>query len=54
MEVAKKEGKSKKEKLADGKRKKQRISEEMPQYSYLSFTAVRIPSLAIGTVRRKI
>jgi len=54
MEVAKKEGKSKKEKLADGKRKKQRISEEMPQYSYLSFTAVRIPSPAIGTVRRKI
>ena len=43
MEVAKKEGKSNEEKLADGKRKKQRIREEMPQNGYLAFTAVRIP-----------
>lgn len=54
LEIAKKEGKSKEEKLADGKRKKQRIREEMPQYVYLAFTAFRIPSLAIGTVTRKI
>ena len=32
MEVAKKEEKSKEEKLADGKRKKQRIRQEMAQY----------------------
>jgi hypothetical protein len=32
MEVAKKEGKSKEEKLADGKLKKRRIREEMRQY----------------------
>jgi len=30
MKVAKKEGKSKEEKLADGKRKKQRIREKTP------------------------
>ena len=50
MEVAKKEGKSNEEKLADGKRKKPRIREEMPKCCYLAFTAVRIPYLAIGTV----
>jgi len=50
MEVVKKEGKSNEDKLADEKRKKQRIKEEIPQYGYLAFTVVRIPNLAIGTV----
>jgi len=50
MEVAKKEGKINEEKLADGKSKKQRIREEIPQYGYLAFTIVRIPNIAIGTV----
>jgi hypothetical protein len=52
MDVAKKEGKTKKENLAEVKSKKQRIRKEMPPYGYIVFTAVRNPSLAIGRVTR--